>query len=90
VAKFECLARNIVYLATLMESRGRFRAVDFPAVDKFTLYIMAAVAQQKSSAISTRIRDAVAAKKARGAQLGTLANLNSARNCGRRWCRTPR
>ena len=78
VAKLDRLARNVAFLATLMESRVRFQAVDLPAADEFTLHIMAAVAQKEASAISTRTRDALAAKKARGAQLGTPANLTQA------------
>lgn len=78
VAKLDRLARNVAFLATLMESRVRFQAVDLPAADEFTLHIMAAVAQKEASAIATRTRDALAAKKARGAQLGTPANLTQA------------
>ena len=39
---------------------------------------MAAVAQKEALAISTCTRDALAAKKARGDQLGTQANLTQA------------
>jgi len=78
VAKLDRLARNVAFLAMLMESRVRFQAVDLPAADEFTLHIMAAVAQKEASAISTRTRDALAAKKARGAQLGSPANLTQA------------
>jgi DNA invertase Pin-like site-specific DNA recombinase len=58
-----------------MESRVRFQDVDLPAADEFTLHIMAAVAQKEASAISTHTLDTLAAKKERGAQLGTSANL---------------
>jgi DNA invertase Pin-like site-specific DNA recombinase len=75
VAKLDRLARNVAFLATLMESRVRFQAVDLPAADEFTLHIMAVVAQKEASAISTCTRDALAAKKGRGAQLGIPANL---------------
>ena len=75
VAKLDRLARNVAFLAALMESRVRFQAVDLPAADEFTLHILAAVAQKEATAISTRTRDALAAKKARGFQLGTPANL---------------
>lgn len=75
VAKLDRLARSVAFLATLMESRVRFQAVDLPAADEFTLHILAAVAQKEASAISSRTREALAAKKARGAQLGTPANL---------------
>jgi DNA invertase Pin-like site-specific DNA recombinase len=78
VAKLDRLARSVAFLATLMESRVRFQAVDLPAADEFTLHILAAVAQKEASAISTRTRDALAAKKARGFQLGTPANLTAA------------
>ena len=75
VAKLDRLARNVAFLATLMESRVRSQAVDLPAADEFTLHILAAVAQKEAAAISSRTRDALAAKKARGFTLGTPANL---------------
>ena len=52
--------------------------MDLPAADEFTLHILAAVAQKEASAISSRTQDALAAKKARGAVLGTPANLTPA------------
>ena len=78
VAKLNRLARSVAFLATLMESRVRFQAVDLPAADEFTLHILAAVAQKEAAAISSRTRDALAAKKARGFTLGTPANLTPA------------
>ena len=78
VAKLDRLARNVAFLATLMESRVRFQAVDLPAADEFTLHILGAVAQKEATAISIRTRDALAAKKARGFRLGTPANLTAA------------
>jgi DNA invertase Pin-like site-specific DNA recombinase len=75
VSKLDRLARSVAFLATLMESRVRFQAVDVPAADEFTLHILAAVAQQEASAISSRTRNALAAKKACGFILGTPANL---------------
>ena len=77
VAKLDRLARNVAFLAALMESRVRFQAVDLPAADEFTLHILAAVAQKEATAISTRTRDALSAKKARGFRLGTPANLTA-------------
>ena len=77
VAKLDRLARSVAFLATLMESRVRFQAVDLPAADEFTLHILAAVAQKEAAAISSRTRDALAAKKARGFTLGTPANLTT-------------
>lgn len=75
VAKLDRLARNVAFLATLMESRVRFKAVDVPQADEFTIHILAAVAQREAEAISHRTCAALAAKKARGFQLGTPGNL---------------
>ena len=68
VAKLDRLARNVAFLATLMESRVRFKAVDVPQADEFTIHILAAVAQREAEAISQRTCAALAAKKARGFQ----------------------
>ncbi|UOQ65718.1 recombinase family protein [Hymenobacter volaticus] len=75
VAKLDRLARNVAFLAELMESRVRFKAVDVPEADEFTIHILAAVAQREAVAISQRTCAALAAKKARGFQLGTPGNL---------------
>ncbi|UOG77649.1 recombinase family protein (plasmid) [Hymenobacter tibetensis] len=75
VAKLDRLARNLAFLTALMESRVRFKAVDMPAADEFTIHVLGAVAEKEAKAISTRTKDALAAKKARGFQLGTPANL---------------
>ena len=84
VAKLNRLARSVAFLATLMENRVRFQAVDLLAADEFTLHILAAVAQKKASAISSRTRDALAAKKAQGFILGTPANLTTEAKLGLR------
>ncbi|MBC6608904.1 recombinase family protein [Hymenobacter sp. BT188] len=77
VAKLDRLARNLAFLSALMESRVRFKAVDMPAADEFTIHVLGAVAEKEAKAISTRTKDALAAKKARGHQLGTPANLTA-------------
>jgi DNA invertase Pin-like site-specific DNA recombinase len=77
VAKLDRLARSVAFLATLMESQVRFQAVDLPAADEFTLHILAAMAQKEASSTSSRTRDALAAKKARGFTLGTPTNLTN-------------
>ncbi|UPL50216.1 recombinase family protein [Hymenobacter sublimis] len=77
VAKLDRLARNLAFLTALMESRVRFKAVDMPAADEFTIHVLGAVAEKEAKAISIRTKDALAAKKARGFQLGTPANLTA-------------
>ena len=75
VAKLDRLARNVVFLGTLMESRVRFKAADMPEADEFTLHVLAAVAQKEATNISQNTKRALAALKARGVQLGNPQNL---------------
>lgn len=70
IAKLDRLARNVAFIANLMESGVEFVAVDMPQANKFTIHIMAAVAEQEAEAISKRTKAALAAAKARGKQLG--------------------
>lgn len=58
-----------------MERRVCFQAVDLPSADEFIRHSLAAVAQKEASAISSRTRDAFAAKKARGVTLRIPVNL---------------
>jgi len=70
IAKLDRLARNVAFISTLMESGVQFIAVDMPQANKFTLHIMAAMAEHEAEAISTRTREALKAARARGAKLG--------------------
>src|SRR5579862_1273650 len=70
IAKLDRLARNVAFIANLVESGVEFVAVDMSQANKFTVHIMAAVAEQEAEAISKRTRAALAAAKARGTQLG--------------------
>ena len=83
IAKLDRLARNVVFIATLMETGVDFVAVDNPTATPFTLHIFAALAEQEANMISQRTKAALAAKKVRGEQMGTPANLTtSARTAG--------
>ena len=70
IAKLDRLARNVHFISGLMESGVEFVAVDMPQANKFTVHIMAAVAEQEAEAISKRTKAALQAAKARGTQLG--------------------
>ena len=70
IAKLDRLARNVAFIANLMESGVEFRAVDMPEANRLLLHVMAAVAEQEARAISERTRNALQAAKARGVALG--------------------
>jgi DNA invertase Pin-like site-specific DNA recombinase len=70
IAKLDRLARNVAFIANLMESGVDFVAVDMPQANRFAVHIMAAVAEQEAEAISKRTKAALAAAKARGQRLG--------------------
>ena len=78
IAKLDRLARNVAFVSALMESGVQFVAVDMPQADSLTLHVMAAVAEKEAAQISTRTRDALAARKARGLPLGNPGNLTDA------------
>ena len=70
IAKLDRLARNVVFISTLMESGAPFVAVDMPQVTNLTLHILAAVAEEEARMISARTKAALASAKARGTKLG--------------------
>jgi DNA invertase Pin-like site-specific DNA recombinase len=70
IAKLDRLARNVAFVSALMESGVDFKAVDMPEASKFTIHIMAAVAEQEADMIAERTRKAMETAKARGTALG--------------------
>lgn len=78
IAKLDRLARNVHFISGLMESGIEFMACDMPTANRFTVHIMAAVAENEARAISDRTKAALQAAKARGVQLGTPENLPGA------------
>jgi len=70
IAKLDRLARNVAFIANLLESGVEVTAADMPEANCFVLHIMAAVAEQEGRAISERTKAALAAAKARGVKLG--------------------
>lgn len=70
IAKLDRLARNVAFIANLLESGVEIAAADMPEANRFMLHVMAAVAEHEAQAISDRTRAALAAAKARGVKLG--------------------
>jgi|TARA_R110001606_G_scaffold190540_1_gene338511 DNA invertase Pin-like site-specific DNA recombinase len=70
IAKLDRLARNVAFIANLLESGVEVTAADMPEANRFLLHVMAAVAEHEAQAISDRTKAALAAAKARGIKLG--------------------
>jgi len=84
IARLDRLGRNLAFISKLMESGVDFKAVDNPFADKFTVHILAAVAEKEGEDISKRTTAALKAAKERGVQLGShgkyvLSQLNKKR-----------
>lgn len=71
VAKLDRLSRNAEFLLRLQNSNVSFVCCDCPNVDKFTVGILALVAQRERELISERTAAALQAAKRRGKVLGT-------------------
>jgi len=71
IAKLDRLARNAEFLLRLQNARVDFVCCDCPNADKFTVGILALVAQRERELISERTRLALAAAKTKGVKLGT-------------------
>ena len=75
VAKLDRLARNVSFLSALLESDVEIIFCDFPQANKMVLHILASISQYEAELISTRTKQALAAKKARGCKLGNPEHL---------------
>lgn len=82
IARLDRLARNVAFIANLMNSDVEFVAVDMPQANRLTIHILAAVAEHEREMISQRTKAALAAAKARGKKLGN-PNYQHALACAR-------
>ena len=71
VAKLDRLARNVAFTSALMEAGIPFVCCDCKEANRFTLHILAAVAEEEARKIGERTKKALAAAKARGVKLGS-------------------
>jgi DNA invertase Pin-like site-specific DNA recombinase len=75
IARLDRLARNVAFIANLMDSGVDFVAVDMPTANRLTIHILAAVAEHEREMISQRTKAALAQAKARGTHLGNPCPL---------------
>lgn len=80
IAKLDRLARNVAFIAGLMERKVDFVCCDMPSATPFMLHIYAAVAEEERRTIAARTKAGLAAAKAKGVVLGNakLAAANKA------------
>ncbi len=75
VAKLDRLSRDVHFISGLMKHNVAFIVADLGAdTDPFMLHLYAALAEKERRMISQRTKDALAAAKAKGKQLGGLRN----------------
>jgi DNA invertase Pin-like site-specific DNA recombinase len=70
VARLDRLARSTAMISSLMGSGVDFIAADMPLANRFTIHILAAVAEYEARLISERTRAAFSAAKAGGRKFG--------------------
>jgi DNA invertase Pin-like site-specific DNA recombinase len=80
IAKLDRLARNVAFIANLMDGRVDFVCCDMPQATRLTIHVLAAVAEHEREMIAKRTKEGLAAAKVRGVQLGNsdLARANKA------------
>jgi DNA invertase Pin-like site-specific DNA recombinase len=89
VAKLDRLSRDVAFISALMAQKVPFIVTELgPDVDPFMPQIHAAVAEKERNRIAQRTREALAAAKARGQQLGGSRDRET--QIGRPLMRMPR
>jgi DNA invertase Pin-like site-specific DNA recombinase len=77
IAKLDRLSRDLHFISSIQKSNIEFVACDMPAANRFTVHILAAVAEHERYMISQRTKAALKAAKVRGTKLGNHSNLSA-------------
>ena len=81
VSKLDRLSRKVSFIGALTDDPAlKIRVASMPNADKLQLHIYAVLAEQERDFISIRTKQALAAAKARGVQLGGLRDKTMKRN----------
>jgi len=80
IAKLDRLARNVHFISGLLETKVLFVAADQPTKDPFMLHLQAAFAEEEGRRISVRTKEALAAAKRRGVDIGATGRLLAKRH----------
>jgi DNA invertase Pin-like site-specific DNA recombinase len=80
IAKLDRLARNVHFISGLLETGVEFVAVDQPTKDPFMLHLQAAFAEEEARRISVRTKEALAAAKLRGVDIGATGRVLALRH----------
>jgi DNA invertase Pin-like site-specific DNA recombinase len=85
VARLDRLGRDVEQIAGIVKSNVEIVVTDNPHANRFTIHILAAVAEEQRQRISETTREALGAAKRRGVVLGkngkalSIANRNAAK-----------
>lgn len=75
IAKLDRLSRNASFILALRDSGVDFVCCDMPNANTLTVGLFAVLAQHERETTSKRTKDALAARRARGYQLGNPQNM---------------
>ena len=70
IAKVDRLSRSVFFISSLSQSGVDFRCCDMPDANKFTIHIMAAMAENEAEAISSRTKAGLQSIKDKIEELG--------------------
>jgi DNA invertase Pin-like site-specific DNA recombinase len=80
VARLDRLGRDVEQIAGIIKSNVEVIVVDNPHANRFTIHILAAVAEEQRQRISETTKEALSAAKKRGVELGKNGKVLSIAN----------